>query len=86
MSEPRTFKIAYDGNALQAGRMNARELAPALLSLRVLVDVAAETPFGEAPKSRGDAREREESFCREFGLWTGRGEVHLQGQPAVTLE
>lgn len=51
-----TFRITYDGPALQAHTMDVRDLAPALLALGDLCEESGRTLFGESVRVRVDVR------------------------------
>jgi len=61
-----TFRITYDGPALQESQMDVRDLAPALLAVGDLLEAATSALYGDRVKPQVDVRGSFKTGC--FGI------------------
>lgn len=79
-----TFTISYEGPALQDGRMDVRDLAPALLALGDLLHEAGEAASPDAPTVNLDIRAfREGSFIVDLEVVVATAITLLSSTPAT---
>lgn len=84
MTDMSTFRVTYDGPALEASQMDVRELAPALLAVGELLESATHALYGDSVKPQIDVRGsfKTGSFGIEFVLsadWISRVRDILAG-------
>lgn len=88
MTDMSTFRITYDGPALETSEMDVRQLAPALLAVGDLLEAATLALHGDRIKPRVDVRGsfKTGSFGIDFNLaadWASRIKDILAGDGAT---
>ena len=83
-----TFRMTYDGPALQDSQMDVRDLAPALLAVGSLLEAASSALYGDRVKPQVDVRGsfKTGSFGVDFSLvadWVSRIKDMMAGEDAT---
>jgi hypothetical protein len=73
MTDDASFFVSFNGPGVEEGRIDVRDLAPALLSLAKLIDAANIAVYGEKQPIKIEAK----------AISTGSFEVLLQAVPAA---
>lgn len=88
MDDMSTFRVTYDGPALEDSQMDVRDLAPALLAVGDLLEAATAALYGDKVKPQVDVRGsfKTGSFGIEFALgadWVSRVRDLMAGNEAT---